>query len=100
MKINDVRATPATQAAAAYGAHRPVDGRAPGAPRPAKRADTASLSPEAQKLLKAHRASKASPSARTELVERLRREVQDGTYRVDEHALARRIAQRLTSDGV
>jgi flagellar biosynthesis anti-sigma factor FlgM len=65
----------------------------PGASRP----DRMTLSPEAQALLQAQRSGE-EPEGRAALLEQLRRQVQDGTYRVDEYALARRIAQRLRAD--
>lgn len=82
----------------------------PGARAP-QRADSASFSPEPQALLKAQRAltigaaagagaAQKGTAVRTELVAQLRQQVQDGTYRVDESSLARKIAQRLKSDEV
>ena len=96
MKINDMGTA---RAATSYGVQRrgehPAAAAAPGA-TPASsvaRSDRATLSPEAQALLRGQQTGDAE--GRAALVEHLRRQVQDGTYQVDEQALARRIAQRL-----
>lgn len=88
MRIDDYRAA---QIAQGYGLNQAGDAAAR-AKKPAERTDEASLSPEAQTLLKARRVVAEAPEVRAELVAQLRRQLEDGTYRVDEHALARRLA--------
>jgi flagellar biosynthesis anti-sigma factor FlgM len=92
MKINDV----GTTRAPSYAAQRRGERPAAAAPS-AARADRATLSPEAQALLRAQQAGETA-EGRAALVEQLRRQVQEGTYQVDDHALAKRIAQRWQAD--
>ncbi len=79
------------------------DATSPSARAP-QRADPASLSPEPQALHKAQRVPQGGTAVGTavgtELVAQLRRQVQSGTYRVDEQSLARKIAERLKADDV
>jgi negative regulator of flagellin synthesis FlgM len=94
MKVNDLRATQLAQIAQAYGAAGAEGGRA----RPKEagpRADEASLSAEAQELLMARRAVQGAPDVRAERVAALRAEIDAGTYRVDEQALARKLRRLL-----
>ena len=92
MKISDFRAS---QVAQTYGLQNVVDGSPAKSKKAAQRADEASLSSEARELLKARRAAQDAPDVRAELVAELRRQVQDGSYQVDEEALARRLMQQL-----
>jgi flagellar biosynthesis anti-sigma factor FlgM len=87
MRINDYRAA---QIAQNYGLPGATDTNAR-AKKPDQRTDGASLSPAAQSVLTARRAVQESQEVRADLVAELRRQVQEGTYRVDDRALARRI---------
>jgi flagellar biosynthesis anti-sigma factor FlgM len=91
MRINDYRAA---QIAQNYGLPGATDANAR-AKKPDQRADGASLSPAAQSVLTARRAVQESQEVRADLVAELRRQVQEGSYRVDAHALARRILPLL-----
>jgi negative regulator of flagellin synthesis FlgM len=87
MKIDGYRAA---QIAQSYGLPA-VDGGSAKARKAGQRPDQASLSAEAQELLQARRAVQESPDVRADRVAALRQQIQDGTYRVDEQALARRL---------
>ena len=87
MKIDSYRAA---QIAQAYGLPS-LDPSQSRAKKAGQRPDAASLSAEAQELLRARRASQESPDVRTDLVASLKQQIQDGTYRVDEQALAQRL---------
>jgi negative regulator of flagellin synthesis FlgM len=95
MKIDSYRAAQITQA---YG----VQSSGPGQAKPKKtgqQPDAASLSPEAQELLRARRAAQEAPDVRAERVAALRQQILDGTYRVDEQALAKRLRSLLQGPG-
>ena len=87
MRVNDYRAS---QIAQTYGV-QPSGAANAKAKNAASRADGASLSPAAQELLRARRATQEAPDVRAALVAELRQQVQSGTYQVDEHALAKRL---------
>jgi len=87
MKIDSYRAA---QIAQAYGLQS-ADPSQARTKKAGQRPDAASLSAEARELLRARRAAQESPDARADLVAALRQQVQDGTYQVDEQALARRL---------
>ena len=62
-------------------------------------ADATTLSPAAQALIKGRHAASEAPEVRTELVAELKRAIKDGSYVVDEYALAgKMIAQGNLSD--
>ena len=86
MKIDGYRAA---QIAQAYGL--PSASGQTAAKKSGQRADSASLSAEAQELLQARRAAQDAPDVRAEKVAALRQQIQDGTYKVDEASLARRL---------
>ena len=92
MKISDYRAS---QVAQTYGLQNVADGSPPKSKRAAQRSDEASLSAEARDLLKARRAAQEASDVRADLVAELQRQVRNGTYPLDEEALARRLVQLL-----
>lgn len=82
---------PARRVAGVYGIQqaRPVpSGRAGSGAAPADRVE---LSPEAKRLKALLGEAQATPAVRAELVARLRREVQSGTYSVPAGELAQRL---------
>ena len=87
MKIDSYRAA---QIAQAYGLQS-LDPSQARTKKAGQRPDAASLSAEAQELLRARRATQEAPDVRADLVASLRQQIQDGTYRVDEQALAQRL---------
>jgi negative regulator of flagellin synthesis FlgM len=87
MKIDGYRAA---QIAQTYGLPAVGSGTAK-TNKAGQRPDQASLSAEAQELLAARRAVQESPDVRADRVAALRQQIQDGTYKVDEYALARRL---------
>ena len=87
MKIDGYRAA---QIAQTYGLQAVGSGTAK-TKKAGQRPDQASLSAEAQELLAARRAVQESPDVRADRVAALRQQIQDGTYKVDEYALARRL---------
>ena len=87
MKIDGYRAA---QIAQSYGLQA-VDGGSAKAKKAGQRPDQTSLSAEAQELLQARRAVQDSPDVRADRVAALRQQIQDGTYKVDEYALAQRL---------
>ena len=91
MRINDYRAS---QIAQTYGPQGTPD---PGAKakKAGTRTDGTSLSSAAQELLKARRAVQDAPDVRSDLVAELRRQIQAGTYRVNDRAIARRLLPAL-----
>jgi flagellar biosynthesis anti-sigma factor FlgM len=95
MKISDFRVA---QIAQTYGPQGLGDSGAVKGKKAAPRSDAAALSPEAQQLLKGRRAVQDAPDVRAGLVAELRRRVQDGSYRVDEQALAQRLMSQLDFD--
>ena len=94
MRINDYRAA---QIAQNYGLQNTA-GAGAKAKKQDQRADATSLSSEAQGLLKARRAVHDAADVRTDLVAELRRQVQAGTYQVDDRAIARRLLPHLDLD--
>lgn len=89
MKISDFRAA---QIAQGYGVQRtgtPADAKAKKAG--ARDGDAATLSPEAQAFVKGRLAAQEAPEVRAELVAELKRAIKDGTYVVDEYALAKKM---------
>lgn len=98
MKVNDFKSA---QIAQTYGLQNVVDGstaksnKKPEAPK----GDIAFLSPEAKELLRARRAVQEAPDARAALVAQLRKQVQEGTYEVDEEALARKLLHEFNGLG-
>jgi len=86
MKISDFRAA---QIAQGYGVQKPGGG--PATRREATAggtADSAALSADAKAFVKGRLAAQGAPEVRSELVGELRRAIKDGTYQVDEYALA------------
>ena len=86
MKISDFRAA---QIAQGYGVQKVGSGpaaRRGGASGSA--ADSAALSADAKAFVKGRHAAQGAPEVRAELVAELRRAIKDGTYQVDEYALA------------
>ena len=55
--------------------------------------DHADISPEARRHAQALDAVRATPETRTQLVTSLQNQVQSGTYKIDDHALAQAIVQ-------
>jgi negative regulator of flagellin synthesis FlgM len=94
MRINDYRAA---QIAQTYGPQGTPDASGK-AKKAGSRTDGASLSSAAQELLKARRAVQDAPDVRSDLVAELRRQIQAGTYRVDDRAIARRLLPSLDLD--
>ena len=94
MRINDYRAA---QIAQTYGPQGTPDASSK-AKKAGSRTDGASLSSAAQELLKARRAVQDAPDVRSDLVAELRRQIQAGTYRVDDRAIARRLLPSLDLD--
>ena len=87
MKIDSYRAA---QIAQAYGLQS-LDSGQPKAKKAGQRPDAASLSAEAQEILRARRAAQEAPDVRADRVAALRQQIQDGTYQVDAQSLARRL---------
>jgi flagellar biosynthesis anti-sigma factor FlgM len=86
MKISDFRAA---QIAQGYGVQKPGSGPASKRGTTGTSAsDSAALSAEAKTFVKGRQAAQGAPEVRGELVSELRRAVKDGTYQVDEYALA------------
>ncbi|RLT59354.1 MAG: flagellar biosynthesis anti-sigma factor FlgM [Chloroflexi bacterium] len=97
MKISDFRTA---QIAQGYGVQK--TGSSPDAKSKkigGRDADATTLSPAAQALIKGRHAASEAPEVRTELVAELKRAIKDGSYVVDEYALAgKMIAQGNLSD--
>ncbi len=86
MKISDFRAS---QIAQGYGVQKPGSGPGQATRRAGSQdADAATLSAEAQAFVKGRLAAHGAPDVRADLVADLRRAIKDGTYQVDEYALA------------
>lgn len=86
MKISDFRAA---QIAQGYGVQKPGSGPATRRTGSASSAaDSAALSADAKAFVKGRQAAQGAPEVRAELVAELRRAIKDGTYQVDEYALA------------
>lgn len=76
----------AAREAAAQRAREAADG--------AERRDSVSLSPEGAQLLRFERAATADSPERAALVERLKAQLRDGSYRTDPTAIARALLER------
>lgn len=86
MKISDFRAA---QIAQGYGVQKLGNGSEAKVRRAASReADAATLSAEAQAFVKGRQAVQGAPDVRAGLVADLKKAIADGTYQVDEYALA------------
>ena len=90
MKISDFKAA---QVAQAYGLQNVASSTKK--KEGVQRSDETTLSQEAQELLKARRAVQDSPDVRADVVAELQRQVQAGTYQVDDRSLARRLMDAL-----
>ena len=67
---------------------KPAASKQTEAARPPQASDRVSLSPRARELLAARRALEAIPDVRAEKVAELKARIDDGTYRIDEEAIA------------
>lgn len=64
----------------------------------ARHSDRVSLSPEARQLVEAEKAIQAPSEERVRRLEKLRRQLQEGTYRPDSAAVAARMLDGMLGD--